>query len=228
MVSVISPQFIGTYSLLRPHKDTLENTESSLSSQEEVLPVEDVTKSSPGSQIYQTLDKYMEELETFMEDSKTNKDMYDRLFDDPNYSPINTSHAPSLFSSVPSGPKLTQYDKLASKPSDSDYAYAYSHMAGKRKKTRKNQPPKNEDILHIADMGTYEMDPEFISTLRSQKQESLTTKNGLPMLHKNVVCTTEANKKAMVNCYQSLDHSTLTPDNSYTILSRRPNDTLNY
>ena len=216
---------------------------------------------SPGSHIYQTLDKYMEELDELMftEEEKGKdmekggkKDSYDRLFDDPNYSPLYTAKAPPSISSLDGvspakQQSLEEYDKLEPKPSDSEYAYAYAHMIKLRQRLRERKKKtnvpgtiassgtdKNEEILRIAALGTYEMDPNFISTLRikQDKEEDVTpesTPNSLPTVPpkiQHMKHTTEMEMMSLINSefgshgYQSLDRTKLTPDNSYTTVTK--------
>ena len=237
---MLKSQFIGTYSFVQPYPDTSstntisielesasQDTEDHVTTSDDVVPVEqhhETANISPGSHIYHTLDKYIEELESILEDTSiaSNKDMYDRLFDDPNYSPIRTSDVSSLFSPVivPRTSKVViQYDKLASKPTDGDYAYAYSHLASKNKKHHKSRSLQDKDIFHIAAMGTYEMDPEFLSNIRSQTQPPIKSIPP-PNKVKNEKHTKACEKSTAVNCYQPIDHSTLTPDHSYTLLTK--------
>ena len=193
---------------------------------------------SPGTHIYQTLDKYLDqpddqtqlkqsedELEAEMADeaNKTHAS-YDWLFDDPNYSHVQiiASHTPRhlLSLSTPnipcsqncmSGTSFEKYDKLQPKTSEAEYAYAYSHLVKLRKqlkKLKRKNPSSSHhqvELLRVAAMGTYEMDPSFVSTLEG---ESNTSNNG-------------ANKKeteALPHQYQSLDKTTMASENGYTDL----------
>ena len=202
-----------------------------------------------GSHIYQTLDKYIEELEglSFLEEEEegtsTNKDSYDRLFDDPNYSPLCATYishtSASAPNSTPSVPLLTknevmeviEYDKLASKSVDTDYSYAYAHMTMKRRKALEKMTSSDmsvnnkisEDILRIAELGTYEMDPEFITTLQMFRanQKDVPIEDMPPLPPKSPMNTDRiSGMKPFKNCYQSLDKNTLTPDHSYTSLTK--------
>lgn len=271
------PQFIGTYSHVQPYEHKRTDSPSTMSKQQTdpLMSHSDNTQtivqatpppsthptygtshvttclSLHGSHIYQTLDKYIEELEglSFLDEEEeqegtsTNKDSYDRLFDDPNYSPLCATYISHTSASVPtstsSGPLLTnnevmeviEYDKLASKSVDTDYSYAYAHMTMKRRKalekmTSSDIPVNNkisEDILRIAELGTYEMDPEFITTLQMFRanQEDVPVEDTPPLPPKSVMNTDRnSGVKPFKNCYQSLDQNTLTPDHSYTSLTK--------
>lgn len=243
VMSFNQPQFIGTYSFVQPykekcpndsvHSDSLSNEhhdQSDANKDNNTQPTKDTTPDvmpvvDPGSHIYQTLDKYIEELECYVGGADNNnttgttQDSYDRLFDDPNYSPLCASNTSSLLPPVPPPPDATtddddmEYDKLATAESR-EYEYAYAHMAKKKRKKDEARAPdprrKGEELLKIAEMGKYEMDPEFISTLRSvpEEEESLKAKPRV----------VEPSQKR--HCYQPLDQKTLTPDNSYTTLNK--------
>lgn len=267
------PQFIGTYSLVRPYEHKRTDLPSTMSKQQ-TDPLmshnnnaQTIVQATPppsthptygtshvttclslhGSHIYQTLDKYVEELEglSFLEEEEeertsTNKDSYDSLFDDPNYSPLCATYISHTSTSVPSstlsGPLLAknevmevlQYDKLASKSVDTDYSYAYAHMTMKRRKALEKMASSDttvnnkisEEILRIAELGTYEMDPEFITTLQMfhASQEDVPIEDTPPLPPKSADRT--SGMKSFKNCYQSLDQNTLTPDNSYATLTK--------
>ena len=161
---------------------------------------------SPGSHIYQTLDKdFFEELEKM---TTTEEESEDPVFDDPNYSSLRNSQISSISSSVPAMlHKSTNnadiklggiiYDKLKPKQLDLEYSYAYLHISGHQQRTKSEN---SDDILHIAEMG-YEMDPKIVSTLMREAQQ---TNDGA-----------NSSDGAAVHGYQSLDHAKLTPRNSY-------------
>ena len=153
---------------------------------------------------------------------------YDQLFDDPNYSysQRSTSHTPRLLASLStpnlpysktysSDTSLEKYDKLQPKTSETEYAYAYSHMVeqGKQlKKHRRNDaslPHHQIELLRVAAMGTTnEIDPSFASMLEG---ESNTSNNG-------------ANKEetgTLPHQYQSLDKTTIASENGYTDLMKQ-------
>ena len=161
---------------------------------------------------------------------KTNKTYasYDQLFDGPNYfhSQRSTSHTPRLLASL-STPNLPysktyssdtsfeKYDKLQPKTSETEYAYAYSHMVKLRKQLKKQKrndaslPHHQMELLCVVAMGpTNEMDPSFASMLEG---ESNTSNNG-------------ANKEetgALPHQYQSLDKTTIGSENGYTDLMKK-------
>ena len=153
---------------------------------------------------------------------------YDQLFDGPNYfhSQRSTSHTPRLLVSLStpnlpylktysSDTSLEKYDKLQPKTSETEYAYAYSHMVkqGKQLKIhRRNDPslPHHQMVLLcVVAMGpTNEMDSSFVSTLEG---ESNTSNNGV-------------NKKAteaLPHQYQSLDKTKMASENGYTNLMKQ-------
>ena len=233
------PHFIGTYSYVQPYKENSpESTHSDSPSKqyydqpddkkyENTQPTKDITPDAasvvdPSSHIYQTLDKYIEELKCYADSDTSNttvttQDSYDRLFDDPNYSPICTSNPSSLLVPAllpPERPTDVVYDRLPKRLSESsEYAYVYSHMTEKKKKkdeTTESDSKKGEELLKIAALGTYEIDPEFISTLRAVPEE-----DGV----KGKARVVEPNKTK--HSYQPIDQNTLTPDNSYTNLKKQ-------
>ena len=153
---------------------------------------------------------------------------YDQLFDGPNYfhSQRSTSHTPRLLASLstPSLPysktyssdtSLEKYDKLQPKTSETEYAYAYSHMVKQRKQLKKQKrndaslPHHQMELLCVVAMGpTNEMDPSLASMLEG---ESNTSNNG-------------ANKErtgALPHQYQSLDKTTIGSENGYTDLMKQ-------
>lgn len=153
---------------------------------------------SPGSHIYQTLDKdFFDELEIMA----TTKESEDRVFDDTNYSSLRNSQISSISSSMPtllqrnstSNVEGAIYDKLKPKQLDLEYSYAYLHVSGHKQ--------ANNELLHIAEMG-YEMDPIIVSTLMREKNKQQAD---------HVEATASDG-----HGYQSLDHAKLTPMNSYT------------
>lgn len=193
------PGFIGTYSYVQPivsPPDTL--TDQSHTNDTPLRTVHEHYR-IPGSQIYKTLDKHIKELECY------NSPSQEALFDDPNYSPV-CSH-------VYNEEGMT-YDRLATKSTGCEYGYSYVRI------NRKDHPSSttttqqdststvydtiavshSDELLRIAALGTYEMDPELISTLKRSDER----------IH-------SPNEKS---CYQSLDQKTLSPVNSYTTINK--------
>lgn len=231
------PQFIGTYSYVQPHKEysldeSIHSDSSSIQYHDQpdgkdyeitqptkdITPDDDASVVDPGGHIYHTLDKYIEELECFVDSDTSNTtgtthDSYDRLFDDPNYFPICTSNPSSLL--VPHRSTEGVYDRLPKRLSESsDYAYAYSHITKEKKKkdeTKESDSKKGEELLKIVALGTYEIDPELISTLRAVPEDGAHVKAKARVV--------EPNKTK--HSYQQIDQNTLTPDNSYTDLKNK-------
>lgn len=222
------PHFMDTYSFVQEKDiesslDTLTSEPIKKSEHPTTDTHQTVITDGPGCQIYQTLDKYIEELECH-----TTQDSYDRLFDDPNYSPLCAPYTSSLLV-PPTNPPIAdvKYDKLASKPTEtSEYAYTYVHVPRKQRnpghmQTRSaTSKEKSEELLRIAALGTYEMDPEFISTLQLPSEEAKSQPSSPPpKVNRKKTRVVEGIHPS--NCYQSLDQKTLSPDNSYTTLNTK-------
>ena len=203
---------------------------------------------SPSVHIYQTLDKYLEQLAnhpfTFTEvEKEMNKSQpsYDQLFDDPNYTHVEITEEQES-TALPSN-KLTRhkstpdnYDKLQPKPSDSEYTYAYSHMLKLRRKLKKlkrkdgHVDPSSRfhvELLRVEAMGAYEIDSGLIPGQLGKEEACISNRSEVPDSDSppTIPAAKHLNERSLDSSvvseqhqYQSLDERTLNPSNGYAHL----------
>ncbi len=108
------------------------------------------------------------------------------------------------------------YDKLQPKMTDSEYAYAYSHIMKLRKQLRNlkrsdvnpNPPGFCLELLHVAAMGSYEIDPAVVSSTEKVKCPSTVTRKTRMKLQKEDGGKS-GGQSTMVHQYQPLNENTL-------------------
>ncbi len=203
---------------------------------------------SPGVHIYQTLDKYLEqlmntppELRNELETKQLqvmNPQSNDQLFDDPNYSPVEISNSINHITLSTSCTLPGNYDKLQPKSPDSEYAYAYSHIMKLRKQLKKlkrkdgHTDPSSHfhlELLHVAAMGTYEMDPKLLPQIddtdchATTRKDSHDIKKGFHDIKKvkpkpSRRKTKEETPTTTPHLYETLNKNTMDTNNGYAHL----------
>ena len=263
-----SQHFIGTYSYIKPfgtdeylNNELKDNIKSDIEQDQdindgrqvtEVPPKNDKTMKdedtksprvsilSPGVHIYQTLDKYLEQLmNTPLEprDDREAKQLQitspQQLFDDPNYSPVEISDKQSPSSTnhftLSSCTLPGNYDKLQPKSPDAEYAYAYSHIMKLRKQLKKlrridgHTDPSSLfhlELLHVAATGTYEIDPKLITQIEDDSRT--TTRKSFHDLKEIKAKPQAKEERSLANTtphlYQSLNENTMNVNSGYAHL----------
>ena len=177
---------------------------------------------------------------------------YDRLFDDPNYSHAPSQRTVSTSSNMTdctstgnSDPKnkkklaarrkalaSNSYDKLAAKRPGSEYAYAYAHVNTNTDRDdpvgQSTLPCRAEVGAELLCLGMYEVDPELVSTLQTQKRMRMLEESDYQVPSPSSATAVDQGKSwqqqrrhgsesklQVCHPYQSIDRSKLAPANSY-------------
>ena len=199
---------------------------------------------SPGAHIYQTLDKYLEQLVNnpppLPPPSKRNRtekkekleESNDKLFDDPNYSQVEIMEEDLEEGSrknLSRQESQDTYDKLQPKMTDSEYAYAYSHIIKLRQQLRNlkrsdanpNPPGFCLELLHVAATGSYGIDSAVVSSTEKDKRPSTVAKKTRMKLKKEDGGKSDG-QSTVVHQYQPLNENTLNNgSNSYAHLVKQ-------